>query len=973
MKTIIKSQFCTSIAFLILTMGCGLIAFAESGGPDAIDASMNADGSRFTVTAPDALAFLADFSATIQIDGKSRVLSSLAGITVSRTNSYQESTPFGPAEITETSFFFENEKIDLLFRLGRVKGVPGVMAQAGIRNIGEDQVILLSITPASLAGQLAGNPSEWLITSLTGDSFMATNQQPPVAISDIHEQLQLHEYGGLYRRNGTGLFFGPIGTPTAYVNASLTHRRDGKILMDIQTDMSGVHVDAGKTRWGQQVVLLMEPPGAALARWAEWVGKTHGARISKGALSGWNDSNFLKKKDVSKELLDVVHAIRTSGRRLRPEVIQIEDLDGLALDSPSLLACTQRIGETGARFGIRLAFEGKTGPTGPVSRADITTITQTVHRAVQRGFNYLKIRLPPAGDVPEGGKRTAFEIYRDEWAAVRKAAGDDAYILFSHKAPDRAAVGSVDASRTGADAGRYDLRSSIQDVLRSYQLNGRWFAIDNDSYYLGAQIANMREMSGGSPMARTWMSMVGLSCGAAITSDPWYRDNAKPYWHNIEVMTPPAKERTEVIDLCTGLQWPRLVGHVTRSWGDWSVALLWNPGITETSVKLDFAEAGLNPKHNYAVWSFWDNRYLGVASGSWTTPPLPPSGSQHLRFTDLDKEPNRPVVIGSSLHIYCGAAEIKRVTSLTDAIEIELTDAGAREGDLFIYSRQQPVPMEVSGCAVKHVSRAGENVWQISLAARQSGVPQLVELGITLPLMSQEWFWLLVAAAGTGLILAAWRYLASLRIQRERALSEERTRIARDLHDDLGGELSSIAMLSDLTQHHAGGNEIVLARLRDISTHSRDTVRRLEEIVWAINPANDNIERFADYFCKVAQAYLELAGVRSRFDLPDQFPHRPLTSMQRHNLFLAAKEAMHNSVRHGKPDEVTIRINLTGEHLVVTIEDNGTGFTDTPSLPAGHGSANMQARMKNIGGTFDRHTAPGKGTVVVLTAPLRET
>ncbi|MEI6808056.1 MAG: hypothetical protein WCN95_04990, partial [bacterium] len=231
-----KSQFSNCLVGVLLALGCGLIAFAESDGPDSIDTSMNADGSRFTVTAPDTMAFLADFSATIQIDGKPRVLSSLAGMTVSQTNSYQEATPFGPAEITETSFCFENEKIDLLFRLGRVQGMPGVMAQAGIRNTGEDPVILLSVTPASLAGQLIGNPSEWLITSLNKGGFMAPNQPSAVAIGDIREQLQIHEYGGIYRKNGTGLFFGPIGTPTAYVNAGFTHRRDGKILLDLQSD-----------------------------------------------------------------------------------------------------------------------------------------------------------------------------------------------------------------------------------------------------------------------------------------------------------------------------------------------------------------------------------------------------------------------------------------------------------------------------------------------------------------------------------------------------------------------------------------------------------------------------------------------------------------------------------------------------------------------------------------------------------------
>jgi len=193
------------------------------------------------------------------------------------------------------------------------------------------------------------------------------------------------------------------------------------------------------------------------------------------------------------------------------------------------------------------------------------------------------------------------------------------------------------------------------------------------------------------------------------------------------------------LDLCTAMNWPRLVGHVKRPWGDQTVALLWNPGTSERTVTLAFERAGMNPKHRYAVWSFWDNRYLGVARGSWTTPALGPTASQHLCFTDLDQSPDKPVLIGSGLHIYCGAAEIKNVSSSRGAMEIELTDAGARGGDLFIYSRRQPVWKAAEGCTVAEIASAGENVWRISLADRQSGVAQRVVLEILLPVTRQIW------------------------------------------------------------------------------------------------------------------------------------------------------------------------------------------------------------------------------------------
>lgn len=229
----------------------------------------------------------------------------------------------------------------------------------------------------------------------------------------------------------------------------------------------------------------------------------------------------------------------------------------------------------------------------------------------------------------------------------------------------------------------------------------------------------------------------------------------------------------------------------------------------------------------------------------------------------------------------------------------------------------------------------------------------------------------LLSALGLGLFVARRRAKRQVeRLKMETALANERARIAQDLHDDLGAELSSIAMLADLAQHDFPQEAKAVSRMNEITSHARQTVRRLEEIVWAVNPANDTLEGFANYFCKFAQNYLELAGVASRFDVPDAFPGNPLPTVKRHNLFLAAKEALHNAVRHGAPTEVTIRMGVEGGFLELIIEDNGRGFDDSPGLSAAHGSGNMARRMKAIGGEFERNSIPGKGTAVKLGIPL---
>jgi signal transduction histidine kinase len=691
--------------------------------------------------------------------------------------------------------------------------------------------------------------------------------------------------------------------------------------------------------------------------------------------------NFLGDQVAGKDVLAAAETVAGSSGRLRPEVIQIDDgyqdregkKDTNERFPDGLTAYAHRISNAGARPGLYLHLLTHDG-------ADIQ---RRIREARQKGFTYFKLRvIGKHFQIGADTKKTSFELFRESLVLLREAAGEDAYLLLcgENTEPNRAAVGFVDACRTGDDAGRDNLPRAIPQVLRSYQLQGRWFAVDNDAYYMGTDVQNVSEIKGGWPLVRTWASMVGLSCGAAFTSDPWYWESFKPYWRNVEAMTPPAKERTEVLDLCTSRDWPRLVGRVRRPWGEWTVALLWNPGTTEQSVTLDFAQAGMDPKKRYAVWSFWDNRYLGVAQGSWTTPRLAPYACQHLSFTELDPSPNRPVLIGSDLHIYCGAAELTRVTSRRGAMTIELTDAGAREGDLFIYSRYQPILSTAVGCTVSGIGSGGENVWRITLSERQRGSPQRIELELLLPVTRQLWFWLVLAIVTGSLLLVAWQYMAKLRLKRAHDLEQERGRIARDIHDDLGASLTQIALLSELAQADLHEPEVARGHVNEIFNMARTLTRSVDEIVWAVNPANDTVEKFAAFIGQYVERFTRTSGLSCQLELPDELPAQPMESALRHHLFLATKEALHNVSAHAGARTVRLDLSLTGGWLKLVIADDGRGFTpedsesvgpgrsggQTERVGGGHGLSNMRQRMAAVGGTFEIQSMPGQGTRVTL-------
>jgi signal transduction histidine kinase len=978
---------------LVLPAMCG----PASAKPDAaatVSATLAADGRSFSVTAPGWGSLQGGFGASIRVAGETCELASSAGTPVGSIQRLTETTPYGEAEGGVATLRFEKAQVDLVLRLGRVPGMPGLLAQAGIRNGGQQPVELLSVTPLDLTIKTGGLLAEWLITGFFSPKSAVTG------LDELDQPLVVHEAGGFYNGAGKGFWFGPVGTPTAYVAARFTPAAGDTFGFSLTSEMSGARVDPGETRWGQQVVMLLAPPGQAVARWAEWVGQTHGARTTKGALSGWNSWNFLKHKQPGGEELMVVDAVRRSGGRLRPDVIEEECVTQTAqevLGAPWLPDVVRRVGETGARFGLRLAFDPAANPADPGAATDITGVAATVRRAVHSGCRYLKISLGPATKRAVGEKRTTFEIQRADWSAIREAAGEDTYLLYCGLGalPDRAVVGCVDASRIGPDALRRTLPSIINDVRPYGQLNGRWFAVDYDVYYLAAE-ADGLVVGGGPLVVRAWRSRVGLSCGAAITADPWYREGYREHWRNAEVLTPPATERTEVLGFGTSKDWSGLIGHVRRDWGDSIVALVWNVSQQGQTVgKVDFAAAGMDPNRRYAVWSFWDNQFLGVVKGSWTTPVLIEAASQHLCFTDLDRTPNRPVLIGSNLHIYCGAAEIKRVTSTRAAMLIELTDAGARAGDLWVYSRWPLAFKAAKGCAAQGVVSAGENVWRISLVDRQHGEAQLLDLEVRLPITHQAWFWLVLALVLASLIFAAWRYVVGLHLLRQHGLEEERARIARDIHDDLGTSLTRVSVMAD----DGASQQEDLAGLRDrlaaIRAVAHEMTLSMDETVWAINPRNDTLESTVNYLIDYAEEFLVPAGLKLRLDMPLQRSDWFLPSALRHDLFLAFKEALNNIVKHAAAREVQVTLRVEPRQFRLIVQDDGRGLPNPGSLAlvarktglkpvfpdrrdacppanltAGHGLDNMRERMAQLGGACRITSTPGQGTQVEFVVPV---
>jgi signal transduction histidine kinase len=203
----------------------------------------------------------------------------------------------------------------------------------------------------------------------------------------------------------------------------------------------------------------------------------------------------------------------------------------------------------------------------------------------------------------------------------------------------------------------------------------------------------------------------------------------------------------------------------------------------------------------------------------------------------------------------------------------------------------------------------------------------------------------------------------------QRAAEQERSRIARDLHDDLGSSLTEISLLAGLGFNHTT-NDAANERFGEIAGKSRALVNNLDAIVWAADPDEDVMESFADYLTSHARVFLESSGLACRFKVPIDLPPMKLGGRVRHDLFLAVKETLNNVVRHAQATEVEFGLQLAGSKLELIIADNGRGF-DPQDVNRGNGLTNLRSRLAGIGGECLVESDPGKGTRVKLSLDLK--
>ena len=239
----------------------------------------------------------------------------------------------------------------------------------------------------------------------------------------------------------------------------------------------------------------------------------------------------------------------------------------------------------------------------------------------------------------------------------------------------------------------------------------------------------------------------------------------------------------------------------------------------------------------------------------------------------------------------------------------------------------------------------------------------------------KTWFRIIMIAILGLLIWMVVKWYLNIRIRKQQvefeklqAIEKERTRIATDMHDDLGAGLSRIKFLSETIEMKKQLEQPIDTDISSIGNYATEMIGKMGEIVWALNEKNDSLSDLLSYTRAYTVEYLLNNGIQCQVNAPAVFPSIFVSGEFRRNIYLTIKEALHNIVKHAGALHVTVNIEID-KILLIGIHDDGVGFDRMNIRPFSNGLNNMQKRMRDISGQLE--IIHEKGTVIILTAPLQ--
>lgn len=204
------------------------------------------------------------------------------------------------------------------------------------------------------------------------------------------------------------------------------------------------------------------------------------------------------------------------------------------------------------------------------------------------------------------------------------------------------------------------------------------------------------------------------------------------------------------------------------------------------------------------------------------------------------------------------------------------------------------------------------------------------------------------------------------KLEKQQAILHERERISKDIHDDLGAGLSTIAILSELVKRNSKQDDFTEKQLNKISESSRRLIENLGELIWTHNPSNDSLLKLLWYLREHLSGIFEGTSTTFQILIPENISDRPLQVEWRRNVFLITKEALHNALKHAHATLVDLTVKVSHDSLIIGIRDNGVGFNIEEKMSKGNGLSNMEKRANACGAKLTIESNPEKGTALTI-------
>ena len=239
----------------------------------------------------------------------------------------------------------------------------------------------------------------------------------------------------------------------------------------------------------------------------------------------------------------------------------------------------------------------------------------------------------------------------------------------------------------------------------------------------------------------------------------------------------------------------------------------------------------------------------------------------------------------------------------------------------------------------------------------------------------QRSFAALAAAAGILALILAWTWTLRRRVQQQTAtigrqlqrvaVQDERARIARDMHDEIGGKLARLSLIGEMAADEAASQETNLPRIRELTRGVREAAGELEQIIWSIDPCHDTLDGVAHRVFQFAEEYFADTPIDCRFSEFPELPKHALPPENRADLIAAFRESIANVLKHSGARQVEISVGMDGPEFEIRVSDDGRGFDpSTADSSLGNGLKNMKARMERIGGKLFVESSAGDGTTL---------